>query len=96
MDTAEVVTRFKAERQALAMDPRRSRGCSRRRDTGRRVAQIMEHQGRTVGLLHATGGPLPNGSLFLQVDGVRAHQKGVIHRDLKPSNVLVPQDDRRF
>ncbi len=102
MDTKEVVARFEAERQALAMmeHPNIARvfdgGAT---DTGRpffvmelvKGVPITEYCDANKLSAHQR---LP---LFVQVCQAvqHAHQKGVIHRDLKPSNILVTvQDDR--
>ncbi len=102
MDTRQVVARFEAERQALALmdHPAIARvldgGAT---DTGRpffvmelvRGAPITqfcdEHRLDTRARLE----------LFVQVCGAiqHAHQKGIIHRDIKPSNVLVTLHEER-
>jgi len=102
MDTAQVVARFEAERQALALMDHPA------------IATVYDGgstpEGRPYFVMeHVKGEPITTYcdrhrlamedrlELFAQVcDGVQhAHQKGVIHRDLKPSNVLVAvQDDR--
>ena len=100
MDTREVVARFEAERQALAMmdHPNIAKvldgGAT---STGRpyfvmelvRGISITEYADRNV---LSTEDRL---ALFMQVCAAvqHAHQKGVIHRDLKPSNVLVTMND---
>src|SRR5262249_5064881 len=102
MDSRQVVARFDAERQALALmdHPNIARildgGTTER---GRpffvmelvRGIPITEYCDR-AGL--ATRGRL---ELFAQVCQAvqHAHQKGVIHRDIKPSNVLVTLYDGR-
>ena len=100
MDSRQIVARFEAERQALAMmdHPNIARiydaGTT---DTGRpyfvmelvRGTQITEycdqHQLTTAQRL----------DLFIRVCNAiqHAHQKGIIHRDIKPSNVLVTVND---
>lgn len=102
MDTREVLIRFEAERQALAM---MDHIC---------IAKVFD-AGATEGgrpyfaMEYLDGEPLTRYcdqklltirrrlELFVQVcRGVQhAHQKGVIHRDLKPSNILVTLDDRQ-
>ena len=102
MDTVQVVARFEAERQALALMDHPA------------IATVYDGgstpEGRPYFVMeHVKGEPVTTYcdrhklsmrdrlELFAQVcDGVQhAHQKGVIHRDLKPSNVLVAvQDDR--
>ena len=96
MDTAHVVARFEAERQALAVMDHPA------------IAKVFDAgatpQGRPYFVMeYVRGEPITTYcarqrlstrerlDLFLQVcDGVQhAHQKGIIHRDLKPSNILV-------
>ena len=96
MDSSQVVARFEAERQALAlMDHTEHRQGPRRR----------HHRHRPPLLRHGAGQrhpdhrvlrrqpPQPRERLELFVPVCRAiqhaHQKGIIHRDIKPSNVLV-------
>jgi len=96
MDTKQVVARFEAERQALAM---MDHPC---------IAKVFD-AGQTpngrpyFAMEYIRGIPISNHcdthkltvkervELFRKVcDGVQhAHQKAVIHRDLKPSNILV-------
>jgi WD40 repeat protein/serine/threonine protein kinase len=100
MDTRQVIARFEAERQALAMmdHPNIAKvldaGAT---DTGRpffvmelvRGVKITDycdqHKLSTADRL----------KLFIQVCQAvqHAHQKGIIHRDLKPSNILVTLHD---
>jgi non-specific serine/threonine protein kinase/serine/threonine-protein kinase len=96
MDTKQVVARFEAERQALAlMDHPAIAKVFEAGETSRGLPYfVMEYiQGESISAycdrqLLTTVQRL---ELFLAVcDGVQhAHQKGIIHRDLKPSNVLV-------
>ncbi|MBA4136912.1 MAG: hypothetical protein C0518_06305 [Opitutus sp.] len=100
MDTREVLARFDAERQALALMDHPG------------IARVFEagatRQGRPYFAMELVAGvpltrycdehTLPLAArleLFKQVcDAVQhAHQKGVIHRDLKPSNILVATVD---
>jgi serine/threonine protein kinase len=96
MDTREVVGRFQAERQALAM--MNHSGIARVLDAG------ATEQGSPYFVMeHVPGEPInaycdrhrmtvqQRLELFAEVcEAVQhAHQKGVVHRDLKPSNVLV-------
>lgn len=101
MDSAQVVARFEAERQALALMDHPA------------IATVLDGgttpQGRPYfAMEYVKGEPITaycdrhrlstpqRLELFTQVcEGVQhAHQKGIIHRDLKPSNVLVTiQDD---
>jgi len=101
MDSAQVIARFEAERQALALMDHPV------------IATVFDGgttpQGRPYfAMEYVKGEPITaycdrhllstreRLGLFMQVcEGVQhAHQKGLIHRDLKPSNVLVAiQDD---
>ena len=102
MDTKQVIARFEAERQALALMDHPN------------VARIFDagatEQGRPYFVMeHVAGVPITDHcdrhkvgiqerlDLFIQVcEAVQhAHQKGVIHRDIKPSNILVSfKDDK--
>ena len=102
MDTAQVVARFEAERQALALmdHPAIARVFDAAATPQGRPYFVMEYvRGETI-TAYATRHTLTvleRIDLFLIVcEGVQhAHQKGIIHRDLKPSNVLVTvRDDR--
>ena len=102
MDTAQVVARFEAERQAVAMmdHPAIARVFEAGATAEGRPYFAMEYvRGESISAYCARHKLTLRDriDLFLQVcDGVQhAHQKGIIHRDLKPSNVLVTlQDDR--
>ena len=102
MDTRQVVARFEAERQALALMDHPS------------IAKVLDAGETDSGLPYFVMEHVPGASikdfcdkhqlstrqrleLFLDVcEAVQhAHQKGVIHRDLKPSNVLVMELDGR-
>ena len=102
IDTAEVVARFEAERQALALMDHPA------------IARVFDagatDQGRPYFVMEYVAGEslttycdrhklsiVERLELFMQVcEGVQhAHQKGVIHRDLKPSNILVAAAGRR-
>ena len=96
MDSRQVLARFEAERQAIALLDHPN------------IAQIYDagatEQGRPYfAMEHVKGVPLTEHCdrhklsieerlcLFLQVCEAihHAHQKGIIHRDLKPTNVIV-------
>jgi WD40 repeat protein/serine/threonine protein kinase len=102
MDSREVIARFEAERQALAMmdHPNIAKvlgagATSRGRPyfvmelvRGIRITQFCDDQQLT---------PKERLELFIPVCHAiqHAHQKGIIHRDIKPSNVLVSLYDGR-
>jgi serine/threonine protein kinase/tetratricopeptide (TPR) repeat protein len=104
MDTAQVVARFEAERQALALmdHPAIAKVFDAGATPEGRPYFAMEYARGEAITAYATRHRLAvpeRLDLFLQVcEGVQhAHQKGIIHRDLKPSNVLVVvRDDRPF
>jgi len=100
MDTKQVVARFEAERQALAMMDHPN------------IARVLDagatESGRPYFVMELVRGVkitdfcdehnLPTEerlSLFIQVCQAvqHAHQKSIIHRDLKPSNILVTIND---
>lgn len=102
MDTASVLQRFGAERQALALMDHPS------------IAKVLDAgstpTGRPYFVMELVDGPpltrycdehtlttRQRLEIFVQVCRAvqHAHQKGVIHRDLKPSNILVSNDDGR-
>lgn len=101
MDTRQVIARFEAERQALAMMDHP--GIARVFDAG------ATPEGRPYFVMELVDGERITDycdrhhlnmqkrlALFTRVCHAvqHAHQKGIIHRDLKPSNVLVAlQDD---
>src|SRR6266705_3093359 len=96
MDTAQVVARFEAERQALAlMDHPAIAHVYDAGETPRGLPYFaMEYiKGEPITAYcdrHRLT-PRERLELFIPVcDGVQhAHQKGIIHRDLKPSNILL-------
>ena len=100
MDTRQVVARFEAERQALAMMDHPN------------IAKVLDAGSTETGRPYVVmelvrGTPITDYcdqhqlsarqrlELFVQVCQAvqHAHQKGIIHRDLKPSNVLVSVAD---
>jgi len=100
MDTRQVIARFEAERQALALMDHPN------------IARVLEagetSSGRPYFVMELVRGPfmtdycdqhnLPVSerlALFIDVCQAvqHAHQKGIIHRDIKPSNVLVTLHD---
>jgi WD40 repeat protein/serine/threonine protein kinase len=102
MDSAQVVARFEAERQALALMDHPN------------IARVLDagatDAGRPYFVMDLVKGvpitkycdehrltPRQRLELFLPICQAiqHAHQKGIIHRDLKPSNVLVAQYDGR-
>jgi serine/threonine protein kinase/tetratricopeptide (TPR) repeat protein len=100
MDTREVVTRFEAERQALAvMDHPNIAKVYDGGATARGRPYFVMELVRGISILDYCDrqelGTTERLLLFCQVcDAVQhAHQKGVIHRDLKPSNILVSSAD---
>ncbi len=101
MDTKQVVARFEAERQALAMMDHAN------------IAKVFDagatETGRPYFVMELVRGikitdycdqknlsTAERLDLFIQVCHAiqHAHQKGIIHRDIKPSNILVTQDER--
>lgn len=100
VDTQEVIRRFEAERQALAMmdHPNIARVFDAGATATGRPFFVMELV-RGVSIVHyCTAQKLDARArleLFVQVCHAisHAHQKGVIHRDIKPSNVLVTEHD---
>jgi serine/threonine protein kinase/Flp pilus assembly protein TadD len=100
MDTKQVVARFEAERQALALMDHPN------------IAKVLDggqtSSGRPYFVMDLVKGmpiteycdqqqltPRERLELFVNVCQAvqHAHQKGIIHRDLKPSNVLVTLND---
>jgi eukaryotic-like serine/threonine-protein kinase len=100
MDTKQVIARFEAERQALALmdHPNIAKvldaGAT---DTGRPyfVMELVRGIKITEFCDQKNLSTRERLDLFVQVCGAlqHAHQKGVIHRDIKPSNILVTSDD---
>ncbi|HEV2394038.1 MAG TPA: protein kinase [Verrucomicrobiae bacterium] len=100
MDTKQVIARFEAERQALALMDHPN------------IAKVLDagatETGRPYFVMELVKGiPITRYcdennlstatrlSLFVQVCQAiqHAHQKGIIHRDIKPSNILVADHD---
>jgi eukaryotic-like serine/threonine-protein kinase len=100
MDTKQVIARFEAERQALAMMDHPN------------IAKVLDagatNTGRPFFVMELVRGIKITDycdqnnlstnerlELFIQVCQAiqHAHQKGIIHRDIKPSNILVTQHD---
>jgi WD40 repeat protein/serine/threonine protein kinase len=96
MDSAQVIARFEAERQALALMDHQN------------IARVLDagttESGRPYFVMELVHGvsithycdeneltPRQRLELFVSVcQGIQhAHQRGIIHRDIKPSNVLV-------
>ena len=100
MDTRQVIARFEAERQALALmeHPNIARvldaGAT---DTGRPyfVMELVKGVPITEYCDQNQLTPKERLELFVTVCQAvqHAHQKGIIHRDIKPSNVLVTLHD---
>ncbi len=102
MDSAQVVARFEAERQALALmdHPNIAKvfdaGTT---DSGRPFFVMELVKGMPITQYCDEARLNPNQRLELIIPVCKAiqhaHQKGVIHRDVKPSNVLVTLIDAR-
>jgi WD40 repeat protein/serine/threonine protein kinase len=100
MDSKEIIARFEAERQALALmdHPNIARvldaGATQ---TGRPYFVMELVNGVAIGEFCDKNrlSTRPRLELFIAVCQAvqHAHQKGVIHRDLKPSNILVTLHD---
>jgi len=96
MDTREVIARFEAERQALALmdHPNISRVLDAGATETGRPYFVMELVRGIPITEYCDQKSLPTADrlqLFMQVCHAvqHAHQKGIIHRDLKPTNILV-------
>jgi len=100
MDTRQVIARFEAERQALAMmnHPNIAKvfdaGTT---ETGRPyfVMELVQGVSITEYCDEDNLSTKDRLALFIQVCHAvqHAHQKGIIHRDIKPSNVMITQRD---
>jgi serine/threonine protein kinase/tetratricopeptide (TPR) repeat protein len=102
MDTRQIVARFAAERQLLALmqHPAIAQMFDAGITPGGRsyfVMEFVDGDRITDYCDSATLGVRDRLLLFQQVCNAvqHAHQKGVIHRDIKPSNVLVTRQDGR-
>ncbi len=100
MDTRQVVARFEAERQALALmdHPNIAKVLDCGETESGRPYFVMELVNGVTVTEYCDRHRLPTRGrldLFLQVCRAvqHAHQKGVIHRDIKPSNILVASHD---
>jgi WD40 repeat protein/serine/threonine protein kinase len=100
MDTRQVVARFEAERQALALmdHPNIAHVFDGGETTSGRPFFVMELvKGIPITDFCDQGQLTPKERLGLYIAVCQAvqhaHQKGLIHRDLKPSNVLVTLHD---
>ncbi len=100
MDTREVIARFEAERQALALmdHPHIARVYDAGATAAGRPFFVMELVDGVPITAYCDEHQLPlrdRLALFGQVCQAiqHAHQKGIIHRDIKPSNVLVSTVD---
>jgi serine/threonine protein kinase/tetratricopeptide (TPR) repeat protein len=96
MDTKQVIARFEAERQALALmdHPNIARVLDAGATATGRPYFVMELVRGTKITEFCDQKELPTQErldLFLQACSAiqHAHQKGIIHRDIKPSNILV-------
>jgi serine/threonine protein kinase/tetratricopeptide (TPR) repeat protein len=96
MDSKQVLARFEAERQALALmdHPNIARVLDAGQTAAGRPYFVMEFvPGLPITEACDRGRLMPQQRLELFLHVCRAvqhaHQKGIIHRDLKPSNVLV-------
>jgi WD40 repeat protein/serine/threonine protein kinase len=101
MDSAQVVARFEAERQALALmdHPNIARVLDAGSELGRPYFVMELVRGAPITRYCDEQQLTVRERLELMIPVCRAvqhaHQKGIIHRDLKPTNVLVTLHDGR-
>ncbi len=102
MDSRQVIARFEAERQALAMMDHPN--IARVLDAGQTdlghpyfVMELVNGIPVTEYCDRETLSPQRRLELFIDICRAiqHAHQKGIIHRDLKPGNILVTEYDGR-
>jgi tetratricopeptide (TPR) repeat protein/serine/threonine protein kinase len=100
LDSAQVIARFEAERQALALmdHPNIARVLDAGATASGRpyfVMELVKGQPITTYCDEHRLTPRQRLELFVAVAQAiqHAHQKGIIHRDLKPSNILVAPYD---
>ena len=102
MDSAQVLARFEAERQALALmdHPNIARVLDAGTTSAGRPFFVMELVKGTAITKYCDEHrltPRQRLELFIPVCQAiqHAHQKGIIHRDIKPSNVLIASYDNK-
>ncbi|MBC2607339.1 serine/threonine protein kinase [Pelagicoccus albus] len=100
METERVISRFEAERQALAMmdHPNIARVFDAGETSSGSPYFVMEHvrgEALTDYCRNHSLGIIARLKLFTQVCHAiqHAHQKGIIHGDIKPSNIIVSEHD---
>jgi len=100
MDTKQVIARFEAERQALALmeHPNIAKVFDAGATESGRPFFVMELVTGVTIIEYCNANKLGTRerlNLFIQICNAiqHAHQKGIIHRDIKPSNVMVTLHD---